>query len=99
MIPTEDFTDVILAGEDIDDMMTVMTIMTTMTLMTKMTIRTIRTMMIMIRRENSQRSSASDKVPISGLGSGLGPDRDQCPNMVPKKSEFASQVPKLFDWS
>ena len=98
MIPTEDFTDVILAGEDIDDMMTVMTmmtIMTTMTLMTKMTIRTIRTMMIMIRRENSQRSSASDKVPISGLG----PDRDQCPNMVPKKSEFASQVPKLFDWS
>ena len=25
--------------------------------------------------------------------------RDQCPNMVPKKAQFASQVPKLFDWS
>ena len=29
--------------------------------------------------------------------SGLGPDQDQCPNMVPKKARFASQVPKLFD--
>ena len=40
-------------------------------------------------------NSASEKDPISGLG----PDRDQCPNMVPKKAQFASQVPKLFDWS
>ena len=40
-------------------------------------------------------SSAPEKVPISGLG----PDRDQCPNMIPKETRFASQVPKLFDWS
>ena len=30
-------------------------------------------------------NSAPEKVPISGLG----PDRDQCPNMVPKKARFA----------
>ena len=36
-------------------------------------------------------SSACAIVPISGLG----PDRDQCPNMVPKKARFASQVPKF----
>ena len=30
--------------------------------------------------------SACAKVPISGLG----PDRDQCPNIVPKKARFAS---------
>ena len=40
-------------------------------------------------------TTASEKIPISGLG----PDRHQCPNMVPKKAQFASQVPKLFDWS
>ena len=45
--------------------------------------------------KNHWKNSAPKKVPISGLG----PDRDQCPNMVPKKARFASQVPKLFDWS
>ena len=33
----------------------------------------------------------TEKVPILGLG----PDWDQCPNMVPKKARFAYQVLKF----
>ena len=36
---------------------------------------------------------------VEVLISGLGPVRDQYPNIVPKKARFASQVLKLFDWS
>ena len=43
------------------------------------------------RPQLNYRGSACTEVPISGLG----PDRDQCPNMVPKKAQFASQVPKI----
>ena len=38
--------------------------------------------------------SASKMVPISELS----PDLDQCPKMILKKAQFASQVPKMLDW-